>query len=100
MLEQVVLTIAQGMVHGCAARLGGHVWHTDEVKHWQMLGVGAGDTVERTEFANPVCRTECSRTLDTRIAIGGVGGVEFVAAAHPVHLRTIADGIVYRERVV
>jgi hypothetical protein len=55
----------------------------------KMFGVGARYTVDRAQFADAVGRTERGDPLDTGVAVGGVGGVELVAAADPTDLGSL-----------
>jgi hypothetical protein len=53
------------------------------MKHRQVLGIGAGDAVDRAQLSDPVGRAHRGDALDARIAVGRIGGVELVAAADP-----------------
>jgi hypothetical protein len=70
------------------------------VKERQILGVGASDSGEGAELTDAVSGTDSAETFDAGVAIGGVRGVEFVAAADPAHLRIDADSIVDGKREV
>ena len=65
-----------------------------------MLGIGAGNAVNRAKLTHAVGCAEGADTLDAGIAIGGIGGVEYVAAADPADVRIITDRVVDRECIV
>jgi hypothetical protein len=76
------------------------IGHAHEVEHRQALGIGTGDAVDGTEFTDAVSRANSANPANTRIAVSGVGGIEFVAAADPAHLFTEADGVVNGKRKI
>ena len=92
-LKQVVFAVAEGVVHDRPPRLHAHARGTDQVEHGKMLGVGAGNPVERAQFPHPVGGGDGSEAFDSRISVGGVGCVQLIAAANPTHLGIFEDGI-------
>ncbi|MCY1365908.1 hypothetical protein D9M69_527820 [compost metagenome] len=98
--KQAVLAIPQGMVHQGPGVLDLQVGRTHQVEHRQVFGIGPGDTVERTELAHAIGGTDRPHALDARVAVGGVGGVQFVAAAHPALPGRGADRIADGEGIV
>src|SRR5262249_40547014 len=48
-----------------------------------MFAVGAGDAVDRAESAHTVRYNQGAKAVDSRIGIGRVGRIEFVAISNP-----------------
>ena len=69
-----------------AVGLGGEVGHAREVEDRQVLGIGAGHRADRAEFADAVGGADGADTADAGVAVGGVGSIEFIAAANPVDI--------------
>jgi hypothetical protein len=88
------------VVHERAGFLRALIGHAHEVEHRQALGIGTGDAVIGTEFTDAVSRANSANPANTRIAVSGVGGIEFVAAADPAHLLAEADGVVNGKRKI
>jgi len=45
--------------------LGGHVRHPNQVKHWYVLSVCAGDRTDRTEFTDSIGCADRADAMDT-----------------------------------
>ena len=90
----VELAVAQGVVDHPAQALGGDAGHADQMEHGQMLGVGTGHAADGRQFAHAVGGAQRGLAAHPGVAVGGVGGVEFVGAADPAHVRIVVNGVV------
>jgi hypothetical protein len=95
--KKIVLTIAKGMMDKCASRLGGHVRHPNQVKHWYVLSVCAGDRIDRTEFTDSIGCADRADAMDTCVTIGRITRVELVATTNPFDFSRLHDGIIHRK---
>jgi len=100
LIEQFVSTVAKRVVHERAGFLRALIGHAHQVEHGQALGIGTGDAVDGAEFTDAVGCTDSANPANARIAVSGVGGIEFVAAADPANLFTEADGVVDGKRKI
>jgi hypothetical protein len=66
----------------------------------KVLGIAAGNSVNRTEFAYAECSQTRRCTLGACVAVGRVRGIEFVGCADPTHSRMGDDAIEKRQVVV
>src|ERR1700722_4640253 len=82
-------------MHQSMSGLQGHVRHSDKVKYRKMLRVGSGDSGHSAQFADSVCGAYCAKTFNSPRTGSCGGGVEFVAAANPLHLRVETNSIVH-----
>src|SRR6516165_6161384 len=64
------------------------------MKDRKIFRIGAADTVNCAQFADAVRGAKSGHTVNTSVAVRGVGGVELVAATDPAHVRASGDGIV------
>ena len=64
----------------------------NDVDDRNIFAVRSGDTVDRAELSNTIGCYDGSRYAPCAcVAVGSIGGVEFVAGAHPSHVRDIVD---------
>ena len=84
-------------VAGCLRRRGGR---THDVDHRHMLGVRAGDRVDRAQLADPERGAHGAEAADARVSVGGVPGAELVGAADPLDRRMLLDVVEHRQREV
>lgn len=71
---------------------------SDDANHWQILAVSSGDGVEDAESADGEGDHAGADALGARVAVGGVAGVELVAAADEVETR-LGDEVVEERQV-
>lgn len=71
---------------------------TNDTDHRQVLTVRAGDGVENTQPTNGESHDARAHSPGPRVAIGGVAGIELVAAADQVELR-LGDQVVQEGQV-
>ncbi|MNJ54618.1 hypothetical protein D3C77_500670 [compost metagenome] len=85
--DVVVVAVAQGVVHQGAVdnRVQGR--HAGNHDDRDPLGIGAGNAVEGAQVAHPVGRQYRAKALGAGVAVGGIGGVEFVAVTDEAQLR-------------
>src|ERR1700676_4483270 len=87
-------------MHQRAARLRRHVRHTNQVKNGEMLGICAGDGIDRTQSAYSIGCTDCANAMNACIALGRVRSVKLSATSDPLYFRKVYDGIFYGKSVV
>ena len=68
--------------------------------HREVFSVGAANAANRAEFADAVGGAQSRYAMGTSVAIGRVGGVEFVATSNPSKVSIRGDGIFDRKREV
>ncbi|RDY08913.1 hypothetical protein CR513_06800, partial [Mucuna pruriens] len=74
------------------------VGSSHHANHRQVLAVSSGDGVQDAESAHGEGDHARPHALRTRVAVGGVAGVELVAATHEVELR-LGDEVVQERQV-
>lgn len=87
--------ISQSMVQERTLLLLSCARHAGDMQYWNHLGEGARDTIGGRELSYTKGRgynAECVG-LDSRVAVGGVGGVEFVAVSDPVDVGVVFDEV-------
>jgi hypothetical protein len=70
------------------------------VENGEMLGIRTRNRAYGGEFAHPVRGAYRTHATHPGIAIGGVGGVQFVAASNPLDRRVLDDRVIDRKRVI
>ncbi len=65
-----------------------------------MLCIGTGDAVQGAQRTHAVGCADCADTADPGVAIGGVGGVQLIAASNPVDVSIVDDRVVHGKRVI
>jgi hypothetical protein len=75
LVEQIELAIAQRVVNEAMRRLHCAGRHADQIEYRQVLGISAGDAVDRAELAHAVSGVESGHTADAGVAVGRIGGV-------------------------
>jgi hypothetical protein len=70
------------------------------VKNGEMLRIGARHAIDRAEFADAVSGAKRADASDTGIAVGGLRGVELVAATDPADVGIVHDRVVDGESVI
>jgi hypothetical protein len=72
--------------------LYGSQWNgTGNADHGNMFAVGACDAVDRAERADTVRHNQGTKAVDSRIRIGRVGRVEFVAISNPGRFTAVLE---------
>jgi hypothetical protein len=66
----------------------------------KVFSVGPANPANRAEFADAVGGAQSRYAVVTSVAIGSVGGVEFIATSNPSKVSVRGDGIVNRKREV
>jgi hypothetical protein len=66
----------------------------------EVFSIGPANTANRAEFADAVGGAQSRHAVVTSVAIGSVGGVEFIATSDPSEVSVRGDGIVDRKREV
>ncbi len=99
-LEAVVDRIAQVVVGDQPLLLDAFAGHAHQMEHRQPMGFAAHHAIDRRQLTHAVGGGEDGGTADTGVAIGGVGGIQFVGAGHPGEAGHQFRGIVDREGVV
>ena len=82
-MVRVVAAITEGVVEHGLAPLLGSAGYTDNVEDGDVLGESTSNTVGSAELSDTECGDENTKAslLDSTVAIGGIGGVEFVTAS-------------------
>lgn len=93
------VAIAQRMVQQIAGALGTLRRCAHHVDHRQVFGITAGHAVQRAQLPDAEGGEQRRGRFATRIAVGGVGGVQFVGAAYPGDLR-MSDDVIEELQVV
>jgi hypothetical protein len=63
----------------------------------KVFSIGPGNTANRAEFADAVGGAQSRYAVVTSVAIGSVGGVEFIATSNPSKVSVRGDSIVDRK---
>ena len=87
-------------MHETVCRLNSACRHSDEMDDGEVFSIGAANAANRAEFADAVGGAQSRYAMGTSVAIGSVGGVEFVAASNPSKASIRGDSIVDRKREV
>src|SRR5580692_6021854 len=87
-------------MHQAALTLHSAGRHSDEMDDREVFSIGPANAANRAEFADAVGGAQSRYAVDTSVAIGSVGGVEFIATANPSKVSVRGDGIVDRKREV
>ena len=69
------------------------------MQHRNVLGEATGHAVQRAQFTHAVGGEQCTTALHSRVAIGGIGGIQFVGAAHPTK-RAVSNDVVKKLEIV
>ena len=99
-MEAVIPDIAEVVVSDQLEVLDAFAGHSDDVEDRNAVRLGAHDAVDRRQFAHPIGGGQDRRAADAGVAVGGVGGIEFVGAGHPLQTADDLDGVVHREGIV
>jgi hypothetical protein len=60
-----------------------------------MLGIGSANCTDSAQFAHAIGGIESSNSVNPRVSIGCVRGIQLVAASDPLDSGEIYDGILY-----
>src|SRR5580692_5331922 len=66
----------------------------------EVFSIGPANAANRAEFADAVGGAQSRYAVVTSVAIGSVGGVEFIATSNPSKVSVRRDGIIDRKREV
>ena len=99
-MESVVPGVAEVVVGDQAQVLDPFAGHAHDVEDRKPVCLGAHHTVECGQFTDAVGGGQDRRTAGSGVAVGRVGGVQFVGARHPVQAVDLLDGVVDGKRVV
>jgi hypothetical protein len=95
--KQFEFAVAKGVMHQAALALHSAGRHSDEMDDREVFSIGPANAANRAEFADAVGGAQSRYAVDTSVAIGSVGGVEFIATANPSKVSVRGDGIVDRK---
>jgi hypothetical protein len=98
--KQSEFAVAKGVMHQAALALHPAGRHSDEMDDREVFSIGPANTANRAEFADAVGGAQSRYAVVTSVAIGSVGGVEFIATSNPSKVSVRGDGIVDRKREV
>lgn len=69
------------------------------MNHRQVFGITSRYPIERAEFSHAEGGQQSRRPLASRIAVGTIGGIQFIGTAHPGYL-LVANHVVEELQVV
>src|SRR5437870_3581349 len=74
--------------------------HADDVEDERALGFRAHHSIDRRQLADCISRRQHRRAPSARVAIGSIGGIQFIRAADPLDVWIAIDCITDWKRVV
>ena len=74
--------------------------HSHQMENRDTVGQASHDTIDGRELPHAVGRGEDRCAADAGVAVGGIGGIEFVGADNPLEGGNLLHGIVDGEGVV
>eukprot|EP00963_Diacronema_lutheri_P011047 scaffold1314_cov386-Pavlova_lutheri.AAC.5 len=80
------LAISQGVVQVSFRPGQAHRRSTYQVEHGQVFRFGSHDTVQGTEFTHAIGGGEHGTSMDPRVSVGRVRGIQFVGGHHPCEI--------------
>ncbi len=86
-IEVTKLAVTEGMVQQLPSFLRGASRRTHDMQNRYMLGETARDTVHGAKLAHSKGGQQRGKPFAARVAIRGVGGVQFVSTTHPANIR-------------
>lgn len=76
--------IAQGVMRNQPGPLNPETRRAHQMEHRETMGAGAHDAVQRTQLAHAIGGGQQGRTSNPRIAIGGIGRIQFIGGQYPL----------------